>query len=111
MYIYEIIGTFVFILSFFLVIKEWLKRDSVEDISRLREHPSIIKYLAGQKTDGKLVMKVFLSEDNEKAETVFRKICKIAEGMEMNLKTLPIFQKKCSKKIRTLKSMKGKLPH
>lgn len=99
-----------YIFSFFLVIKECLKRDSVDDISQLREHPSILKYLAGKKTDGKLVMKVFLSEDNEKAESVFRKNCNIAEGMEIEFKNVTDISKEMQQKNKNIKDHERKAP-
>lgn len=57
-------------------IEEWHKREVIRNKSLLREYPSIIKYIAGHKDDGREVVKVFLSEDDEEAKQFVRKECR-----------------------------------
>lgn len=42
----------------------------------MREYPSIIRYIAGHKGDGKEAVKVYLSEEDEKAKQFFKKECR-----------------------------------
>lgn len=60
----------------FTEIEEWHKREVIRNKSLLREYPSIIKYIAGHKDDGREVVKVFLSEDDEEAKQFVRKECR-----------------------------------
>lgn len=57
-------------------IEEWHKREVIRNKSLLREYPSIIKYIAGHKDNGREVVKVFLSEDDEEAKQFVRKECR-----------------------------------
>lgn len=56
---------------------EWLKREVICDIAKLRENPTILKYLTGHRGDGKQVVKVFLREDIQEARNAFYKACTI----------------------------------
>lgn len=56
-------------------IADWHKIEVIRNKSLLREYPSIIKYIAGHKGDGKEKVKVYLSDDDEKAEQFFKKEC------------------------------------
>lgn len=95
---------------FILVIKEWLKRDPVDDISKLREHPSILKYLAGHKRDGSLVMNVFLSKDDEIAKTAFQTNCSFVEGMGIEFKNVANISKEMKQKAEKLRYHESKAP-
>lgn len=62
-------------------IEEWYKREISETKSLLRNNPSIIKYIAGHKEEGrKEVVKVFVSNDDENTKRAFIKCCKVSEN-------------------------------
>lgn len=42
-----------------IVIKEWQKRKVIQNESVLREHPSIVRYIAGHRGNRRPVVKVF----------------------------------------------------
>lgn len=65
-----------FKIGLFSEIAEWHKREVIRNKSLLREYPSIIKYIAGHKGDGQEAVKVYLSEEDEKAKQFFKKECR-----------------------------------
>lgn len=64
--------------NFYIVadIADWHKIEVIRNKSLLREYPSIIKYIAGHNGDGKEKVKVYLWDDDDKAEQFFKTECR-----------------------------------
>lgn len=66
--------------------QQWIKREITQDQSLLKDHPSILQYLAGEKADGKQVVKVFLTDEIQKCKediAYFEKCCKVSDKIEI----------------------------
>lgn len=60
------------------MIKEWVKRELIEDSSILHIHPSSYRYIVGYRGD-KRIVKVYLREEDKTVENVFKNCCKMSE--------------------------------
>ncbi|XP_052694674.1 uncharacterized protein LOC128172972 [Crassostrea angulata] len=65
------------------IIKEWLKRDVLQDKKALENHPSIMQYIAGHRLDGQPVVKVFLRDNDKDAQIDFKNACYDLEDTEL----------------------------
>lgn len=52
-----------------------MKKEIIDDNSKLKDHPSILKYIAGRRGDGHSVVKVFLRNHDKEAQLLFKKAC------------------------------------
>ena len=81
------------------MIKEWEKREVLEDKkSFMKKHPSVAAFTAGKK-NGESVVKVILREDDPEAKESIRKGCQISPK--------PLFQFVCFEKGNKLKDRKS----
>lgn len=53
-------------------IKEWCKREILEDITVLLDYPSYERHIVGYRDDDKRVVKLFLNKDDENVKTIFK---------------------------------------
>lgn len=53
-------------------IKEWYKREILEDITVLLEYPAYERHIVGYRDDDKRVVKIFLNKDDENVKTIFK---------------------------------------
>lgn len=73
------------IILYLTVIPDWIKREIIQDKSILKDHPTILQYLVGQKADGKQVVKVFLRKELEEEIKRFKKCCNVSNGIEFEI--------------------------
>lgn len=64
------------------VIKEWQKRKVIQNESVLLSHPSIVRYIAGQRGDNRPVVKVFLSYGNKEDMLFFKMCCTVPDDTQ-----------------------------
>lgn len=82
-----------------LVFGEWCKREVIRDKITLQKHSSIIRYVAGRRSDGKSVVKVYLHNDDKNAEDLFTKCCNISKDTKLEFVNVKKMSKLISKEV------------
>lgn len=102
-----ILFLYIFVIT---VIKEWLKRDVIQDKTALEKHPSIMQYIAGRRLDGQPVVKVFLCDDDEDAQIGFKNACYDLEDMELEFLNLAEKSKEIQRQAEKMKLCERNAP-
>lgn len=89
---------------------EWSKREVIQDKATLQNYPSILKFIAGRRSDGKPVVKVFLQHDDKEAEQHFKKCSKVSEDTQFEFVNVEKHSKQIFKEVEKLNSYEKKAP-
>lgn len=57
----------------------------IKDSTELKWYPTILKYIAGHRGDGRPIVKVFLRDDNTEAKVAFLKACIVSKDVEFEV--------------------------
>lgn len=93
---------------FFIEIEEWLKREVIRDSASLHKHPSIIKYIAGQRNDKTNVVKIFLSENDDEAKEYFIKSCVTSYDRNLEFVNVEETNEEMRKEVEEIKDLERK---
>lgn len=89
---------------------EWSRRDVIQDKTVLKKHPSIMQYIAGHSGDGKPVVKVFLSDIQDKdAQLCFENACRDLENTKLEFVNLAEKSKEIRRQAEKIKRCEKKL--
>lgn len=92
------------------LIMEWSRRDVIQDKTVLKKHPSIMQYIAGHSGDGKPVVKVFLSDIQDKdAQLCFENACRDLENTKLEFVNLAEKSKEIRRQAEKIKRCEKKL--
>lgn len=91
---------------YFTVSADWCKRDIIPNRSLLQKYPSVTNFMIGHRGDKNPVLKVYLLNDDKKAELFFRK----KYSKYARIECVHIKKKEMLDKIETLKFYEEKAP-
>lgn len=94
----------------FLVFAEWSKREVIQDKATLQIYPSILKFIAGRRSDGKPIAKVFLQHDDKEAKEHFKKCCKVSEDTQFEFVNVEKYSKQIFEEVEKLNCYEKKAP-
>lgn len=85
-----------------------MKKEIIVDNSKLKEHPSILKFIAGRRVDGHSVVKVFLRNQDEEAQLLFKKSCIDSNDLRFEFVNLAKKSREIKKKNEELQMLERK---
>lgn len=94
----------------FLVFAEWSKREVIQDKATLQIYPSILKFIAGRRSDGKPIAKEFLQHDDKEAKEHFKKCCKVSEDTQFEFVNVEKYSKQIFEEVERLNCYEKKAP-
>lgn len=90
------------------MITEWLRKEIIDDNSKLKEHPSILKYITGHRGDGHSVVKVFLRNHDEKAQLLFKNACNDSNKLRFEFENLADKSRQIKKRAKKIQLLERK---
>lgn len=92
------------------MVAEWCKREIIEDETILQKHPSIIQFIAGRRSDGKPVVKVYLRNDDLEAEHNFKNCSNVSEETRFEFVNVEKIPKLISKDVEKINIQEKSVP-
>lgn len=86
------------------------KREIIEDKTLLQKHPSIIQFIAGRRSDGKPVVKVYLRNDDLEAEHNFKNCSNVSEETRFEFVNVEKIPKLISKDVEKINIQEKSAP-